>query len=1119
MNSNMGIKKSGYWRHRFLFRVVSIVCVLFLISCSSSSVRIQTVPGAIVINGQKTLPMGWYAMHEDLALEIPWFSLTPLDESVQHGFDYVMPYYISSQGEVGLFAYLDAAQDRGAKVMIDMHPVPASAKGLEQLTTLANMVKNHPAVYGYYLDDEPEIRDIPASEVIAKYNVVKAVDSDPNHIVLLVLSKPVSKHADYLPGCDVVGRELYALDRYSDVAAGVAAAKNAGKGYLAIPDLYQYRGHLLSTPERFRYMVFAPISVGADGIMPFIFEGSIPGSVSVPAPGFRDTIVYPSTNQLRLITPTLLKGTVGLSSSCGNTYGDDITWIFAGDANDAVLIAVNNNQKLLRSRVKFTLKGMNPSIGTAAVLGESRTVTLTNGSFIDSFAPLEVHIYVMPETKGGTLTIFPKDDKVAVNARPVNAGAAPAEIKVARDWVSAHFGQVKPVFSFIYNGQSSLDFLKTWKIEQTSIAIDDKRTEHMVTYADPCTGLTVRSVAMEYHDFPIIEWTLYFKNTGDLDTPILENIKALDIQIARKDLEKDSSPQNAKEKSLLHFNIGSPATIEDYRPMVKELTSGNKECVATSGGRPSNKHMPYFNLEWSGCGLIMAVGWPGQWAAEFERTGTDELHLSAGQETTHFKLHPGEEVRSPLIALQFYRGDWIRAQNIWRRWIIAHNMPRPGGVLPVPQVAGMAFTYFSPWGISNSLAMEVFIDWYEHRKIPIDAWWIDAGWYVCNFPQTDNDDPEQKYATGMGPGEPSWPNVGTWEADPYRFPKGIRKVSDNAHAKGLKIIVWFEPERVMPGTWLAKEHPDWLLAPSPNPGDQMYAENFRLLNLGNPDALQWLINHIDEFLTRENIDIYREDFNMDPLYFWRANEPEDRQGIVEIKYVTNHLAYWDELLRRNPTLLIDNCASGGKRVDLESMRRSVVFTCSDYSGLLNALQCIRYGIASWIPYYGSLTDVVDQYDFRSYMAPSIGFGIDPRRNDIDLDLWRRLIEQFKQVSKYYFGDYYPLTSYSLENNVWMAWQFDCPEIGEGMVQAFRRENSPCETVRFTLRGLQAEDIYTVRNLDSVEVQHLSGRSLMEEGLFVKISKKPGSVIFTYNREHGYLISNSISTKQEIKRIK
>jgi alpha-galactosidase len=82
----------------------------------------------------------------------------------------------------------------------------------------------------------------------------------------------------------------------------------------------------------------------------------------------------------------------------------------------------------------------------------------------------------------------------------------------------------------------------------------------------------------------------------------------------------------------------------------------------------------------------------------------------------------------------------------------------------------------------------------------------------------------------------------------------------------------------------------------------------RLLNLGNDDARAW---------PEQGIDLYRQDFNMDPLRAWRRNDAADRQGITEIKHVTGYLAYRDELRRRHPNMLIDSCASGGGRNDLE----------------------------------------------------------------------------------------------------------------------------------------------------------------------------------------------------------
>ena len=65
--------------------------------------------------------------------------------------------------------------------------------------------------------------------------------------------------------------------------------------------------------------------------------------------------------------------------------------------------------------------------------------------------------------------------------------------------------------------------------------------------------------------------------------------------------------------------------------------------------------------------------------AEFVRDHSGRLRVHAGQELTRFKLLPGEEVRTPLMALLFWEGDWIRGQNIWRRWMVAHTIPRPGG--------------------------------------------------------------------------------------------------------------------------------------------------------------------------------------------------------------------------------------------------------------------------------------------------------------------------------------------------------------------------------------------------------------------------------------------------------
>ena len=55
---------------------------------------------------------------------------------------------------------------------------------------------------------------------------------------------------------------------------------------------------------------------------------------------------------------------------------------------------------------------------------------------------------------------------------------------------------------------------------------DAHRTERTSAWTDPGTGLEVRCVAVEYNDFPTVEWVVHFKNTGTNDTPSFRTSRA-----------------------------------------------------------------------------------------------------------------------------------------------------------------------------------------------------------------------------------------------------------------------------------------------------------------------------------------------------------------------------------------------------------------------------------------------------------------------------------------------------------------------------------------------------------------------------------------------------------------
>ena len=107
----------------------------------------------------------------------------------------------------------------------------------------------------------------------------------------------------------------------------------------------------------------------------------------------------------------------------------------------------------------------------------------------------------------------------------------------------------------------------------------------------------------------------------------------------------------------------------------------------------------------------------------------------------------------------------------------------------------------------------------------------------------------------------------------------------------------------------------------------------------------------------------------------------DRQGITEIKHVTGYLEYWDELRRRFPNLLIDTCASGGRRNDLETLRRAVPLWRSDFAYEPAGMQQLTYGLSLWVPFFGTAVNSSDPYVFRSQMTPAVALGAEPERRD------------------------------------------------------------------------------------------------------------------------------------------
>jgi alpha-galactosidase len=615
-------------------------------------------------------------------------------------------------------------------------------------------------------------------------------------------------------------------------------------------------------------------------------------------------------------------------------------------------------------------------------------------------------------------------------------------------------------FSFVYGGKPSVKLLPAWQQAHRKPSLENGRECHVTTYTDAATGLEVTSEATLFAGYPAVEWVLQFRNSGQADTPILEHVLPLDLAIGVPD----------KGDVVLHHSQGSTCGPTDFLPIDEPIPVAAKVELAPGGGRSSNGCLPFFNLQWPGGGLVGAIGWSGQWAMQLHRVQGSRLTLQAGQQKTHLVLHPGEAIRTPRILLVSWGGDDpLCGHNRLRRLLLEHYVPRINGEAALPPLTHNTWFMFDS---GNAVTEQNQLDAIRSEAaLGVEGYWLDAGWF-----------------------EGGWPaGAGSWVPKPEAFPRGLKPLGEAAHGQGMKFVVWFEPERVHPQSRIGREHAPWVLRAGEGDG---------LFNLGDPAARQWLTDYLSKCIRDWGIDIYRNDFNIDPLPFWQAADAPDRQGMAEIRYVEGLYRMWDELRRRHPGLTIDNCASGGRRIDLETISRSYPLWRSDSQCCGQSMpvqdQVQTAGLSLYVPLHAGGCWSVDPYCFRSIATTGTSFCPDLAR--LPAAEARQAIAEMKALRPLYQADFYPLLEINNSQRGWCAWQFDRPELGRGFAMVFRRAQSPYVTANIALRGLDDKANYEVALAETYQpkpARTMRGSELAR--LRVTLEAAPASVLVTYRK--------------------
>ncbi len=577
-------------------------------------------------------------------------------------------------------------------------------------------------------------------------------------------------------------------------------------------------------------------------------------------------------------------------------------------------------------------------------------------------------------------------------------------------------------------------------------------------------GLLIQ--ARSYPAYSATEWQLRLRHTRDAPDRLFENLASADFNVRFSD----------GQKVVLHWGRGSRAAGSDFEPKRTVLKPGAAVELESYGGRSSDGVLPYFNLFGGDRGVIVAIGWSGDWHASFSYT-TDGVRITAGLRRMRFRLGSGETVRLPSVLVMTYTGTWIDGQNQFRRLMLHHFTPRHYPPMKLMPVAASVHGEFGFHETTESNLVS-FCRRIGTLRMGIDTVWLDAGWNKGGFPR----------------------GQGNLAADRQRFPNGLSAVGRAAQRSGLQFLAWFEPERVMQGTWMQRHHPDWLLCPSRLPPTLKYMESdgFLLLDLGNPRARQFVVDYLSRHIRECHLSIVRLDFNIYPSFYWKNNAGRDEIGLREVRYVDGLYRMLDELQRRHPQTILDNCASGGRRLDFEMMRRCVALwrsdSCWDDPAYPRNVQAMTYGLSLWLPLHGLGAAATDVTSLRSGMGSCASYAInfgDPK----EVDRLRRHLERYLPVRHLFAADFYPLTEWSLDPNQWLAFQFHDPVTNEGLVQAFCRRHSSKETLTLRLKGLAPDRNYTVFQWDQPDaIGTLRGDELVDQGITVRLGRRDAHAI-------------------------
>ena len=643
-------------------------------------------------------------------------------------------------------------------------------------------------------------------------------------------------------------------------------------------------------------------------------------------------------------------------------------------------------------------------------------------------------------------------------------------------------------FSFVLDGQR----IGPAAPADSSVTTNERDGVHETVFRHPLGLVAVRQ-CRRFPQLDAVEYRVKFRNDSTAELPILEDVNALDISF-RGQAIGDSSIVSCGGGGA---DSGFPP--RDYALARNSLRSMNRLTLSSVGGYPSSSSMPFFFVEneTAGGGIYVAIGWTGNWKATIEADSSDHsLRIRGGMPEIHIKLRPGEEISGPTVLLGCYRGRLADGANALRRLIRHAYTPSVAGR---PLVAPIMYTTWFHVGAELDEKMaRALVD--AAAEIGQEIFEVDAGWYKGT--------PYSPYSDMRN----TWPAIshplGNWELgeERSRFPSGLGDLAQYVRSKGMQFGLWFELERVGPDSLLAQQHPDWIV---------QHGDGWRMADFGNPEVQEYFSKILDRYIRTLQLAYIRWDCNLHDIdAFWTSQDGPNRRGISEIRHIEGIRRVEQFVRDRHPEVILESCASGGRRVDLATLGNRHTTWISDATAGASIIRFHLEGLNHILP--GSRQLVAFAPAERVFAKPDFVFP------DIDcqccfagafgtagkLHLWpeamkqrmREHVEVYKKLRRYLAEDFYLLIPQSQTLNTWAGWQFHDPQAHEGFVQVFRIE-SPRQGNKVVLKGLDPNREYELTDPYTGDSFTASGAELTSGGFELSLPTN-SSRVFTYGATMG-----------------